>query len=58
MNVPCVLITGFEPFAEETVNPSECIVRELEGEVIEGHRIIGAVLLDRPPRRFGGRRCL
>ena len=32
MNVPCVLITGFEPFAEETVNPSECIVRALEGE--------------------------
>lgn len=44
MNVPCVLITGFEPFAEETVNPSECIVRALEGEIIEGHRIAGAVL--------------
>lgn len=44
MKTPCVLVTGFEPFDEETVNPSERIVRALEGEVIEGHRIVSEIL--------------
>ncbi|HTR50753.1 MAG TPA: pyroglutamyl-peptidase I [Kofleriaceae bacterium] len=43
-----VLLTGFEPFAGETVNPSEQAVRALDGRTIGGHRIVAAVL----PVRF------
>lgn len=39
-----VLLTGFEPFAGETVNPSGEIVRRLHGRVIAGHRVEGVVL--------------
>lgn len=39
-----VLLTGFEPFGGETVNPSQCIVEALDGKRIDGHRIIGRVL--------------
>ena len=41
---PNVLLTGFEPFAGERVNPSQEIVRVLDGEVVNAHRIVGAVL--------------
>lgn len=34
-----VLLTGFAPFAGESVNPSWQAVRALEGRVIAGHRI-------------------
>jgi pyroglutamyl-peptidase len=44
-----VLLTGFAPFAEETVNPSWQAARALDGRVIEGHRI-GAIEL---PTAFG-----
>lgn len=39
-----VLLTGFEPFAGERINPSQEVVRKLHGEVIRRHRIEGAVL--------------
>jgi pyroglutamyl-peptidase len=39
-----VLLTGFEPFAGERVNPSREIVRALDGEVLDGHRVVTAVL--------------
>jgi len=39
-----VLVTGFEPFAGETVNPSQQIVRALDAQVIAGHGVIGAIL--------------
>ena len=39
-----VLLTGFEPFAGETINPSGEIVRRLHGVVIAGHRIEGVQL--------------
>ncbi|MEO7431610.1 MAG: pyroglutamyl-peptidase I [Dokdonella sp.] len=39
-----ILLTGFEPFGGETINPSQEIVRALDGEHIEGHRVIGAIL--------------
>jgi pyroglutamyl-peptidase len=39
-----VLLTGFEPFAGEQTNPSADIARALDGEVIEGHSVIGVVL--------------
>ena len=39
-----VLVTGFEPFAGESVNPSGEIARQLHGTVIGGHRVTGALL--------------
>ncbi|MEO5560607.1 MAG: pyroglutamyl-peptidase I [Dokdonella sp.] len=39
-----ILLTGFEPFGGESVNPSQEIVRALDGEVIGTHRVVGAVL--------------
>ncbi len=35
-----ILLTGFEPFAGESINPSWDAVRELDGEVIHGHRVV------------------
>ncbi|SDR65622.1 pyroglutamyl-peptidase I [Opitutus sp. GAS368] len=39
-----VLLTGFEPFGGESVNPSGEIARQLHGTVIAGHRVVGALL--------------
>jgi len=39
-----VLLTGFEPFGGETVNPSQELARHWHGRVIGGHRIVGALL--------------
>ncbi|HVT74749.1 MAG TPA: pyroglutamyl-peptidase I [Lacunisphaera sp.] len=41
---PAVLLTGFEPFGGDRVNPSAEIARRLHGTVIAGHRVTGAVL--------------
>jgi len=38
------LVTGFTPFGGETINPSQRIAQELHGQIIAGHRIIGATL--------------
>lgn len=46
---PVALVTGFDPFGGEPVNPSQQIVQALHGEVIAGHRIVGATL----PTEFG-----
>lgn len=40
----CVLITGFEPFGGETVNPSQEIARLLNGRVIGGRRVVARIL--------------
>ena len=45
-----VLVTGFEPFGGETINPSGEIARQLHGTIIAGHRVAGALL----PCVFGG----
>jgi pyroglutamyl-peptidase len=45
-----VLLTGFEPFGGDAVNPSQDIARALDGSVIAGHRVVGRVL----PCVFGG----
>ena len=45
-----VLLTGFEPFDGEKANPSAEIARRLDGSVIAGRRVVGAVL----PCVFGG----
>jgi pyroglutamyl-peptidase len=39
-----ILLTGFEPFGGERINPSQQIVRALDGEIITGHRVVGAIL--------------
>jgi pyroglutamyl-peptidase len=44
-----VLITGFEPFGGEARNPSGEIAQALDGKIIAGRRVAGAVL----PCEFG-----
>jgi pyroglutamyl-peptidase len=39
-----ILVTGFEPFGGESINPSGEIARQLHGTVIGGHRVMGALL--------------
>lgn len=39
-----VLLTGFEPFDGEPVNPSDLIARALDGATIAGHRVVGLTL--------------
>ncbi|MBS0461087.1 MAG: pyroglutamyl-peptidase I [Proteobacteria bacterium] len=39
-----VLLTGFEPFGGEAVNPAREIVLALAGTTIAGHRVVTAVL--------------
>lgn len=39
-----VLVTGFEPFAGEPVNPSALAVQTLDSRVIAGRRVVGRVL--------------
>lgn len=46
---PTPLLLGFEPFGGEAVNPSQEIVRALDGQVVNGHAVIGAIL----PVTFG-----
>jgi pyroglutamyl-peptidase len=46
---PTVLVTGFEPFGGEAVNPSWMAAQALHGREIASHRVIGAQL----PTVFG-----
>lgn len=39
-----VLVTGFEPFGEHEINPSQLIAEALDGQYIDGAEIIGVVL--------------
>jgi pyroglutamyl-peptidase len=39
-----VLLTGFEPFDGERINPSGEIARALDGEIVRDHRIVTAIL--------------
>lgn len=45
---PAVLVTGFEPFGGDSVNPSAQLLTRLDGGTVEGHRIATALL----PCRF------
>lgn len=49
MSLPRVLLTGFEPFDGELINPAMEVVHELAGERIAGHRVEPATL----PVTFG-----
>ena len=42
--LPTVLLTGFDPFGGHDDNPSQAVVRALDGEVVAGHRIVGHAL--------------
>ena len=44
MKTKTILITGFEPFGGEKRNPSQEIAQALDGRVIAGRRVVGAVL--------------
>jgi pyroglutamyl-peptidase len=44
-----VLITGFEPFDDHSMNPSQSIAEQLDGQIIAGARITGITL----PVAFG-----
>ena len=44
-----VLLTGFEPFGEYKINPSQQVVERLDGETVGGARVVGLTL----PVAFG-----
>lgn len=46
---PTILLTGFAPFAGESVNPSWAAVRALDGAILERHRVCAVEL----PTEFG-----
>ena len=48
-SLPTVLLTGFAPFGGHVDNPSQAVVRALDGEVVAGHRLVGREL----PVEFG-----
>jgi len=39
-----ILVTGFEPFGGERVNPSALAAQALEGRLVEGRRVVAVVL--------------
>ena len=43
-NQPAVLLTGFDAFGGETINPSWLAVKALDREILEGHRLVAAQL--------------
>lgn len=48
--LPTILLTGFDPFGGETINPSWEAVRTFDGRRIRGHRIVARQL----PTEFAG----
>jgi pyroglutamyl-peptidase len=44
MNVPRILLTAFEPFGGDPVNPSLLIARQLDGVTIAGGRVVAVEL--------------
>ena len=46
---PTVLVTGFDPFGGDVVNPSWMAVQALHGREVAGHRVVGVQL----PTVFG-----
>jgi pyroglutamyl-peptidase len=49
-DLPRILLTGFDPFGGESINPSWEAVRALDGKRIGGHRIVARQL----PTEFAG----
>ena len=44
-----ILVTGFDPFGGQSINPSWIAVQALDGLELDGHRVVAAQL----PTRFG-----
>jgi len=44
MTVPQILVTAFEPFGGDTVNPSLLIARQLDGVTVAGARVVAVEL--------------
>jgi pyroglutamyl-peptidase len=44
MSIPTVLLTGFDAFGGDSLNPSWLAVQALHDEVIHGHRVVAAQL--------------
>lgn len=42
--LPTVVLTGFDPFGGDIINPSWLAVQPLDGEIISSHRIVSAQL--------------
>ena len=42
--LPTVLLTGFDPFGSDTVNPSWLAAKTLHGDILQGHRVVAAQL--------------
>ncbi len=48
-----LLVTGFEPFGGDTVNPSELVAAALHGQVVDGGGRRAAIVAQRLPCAFG-----
>jgi pyroglutamyl-peptidase len=44
MTMRNVLVTGFEPFGGEAVNPSALVAQRLDGRLVAGGRVVGVIL--------------
>ena len=53
-NLPTVLLTGFDAFGGDTINPSWLVAQALDGETIQGHLVVAAQL----PTQFAASRKL
>lgn len=42
--MPNVVVTGFEPFGNESTNPTMEVIQQLDGEIILDHRVIAVPL--------------
>lgn len=42
--VPTVLLTGFDAFGGDAINPSWLVAQALDGQAIEGHKVLAAQL--------------
>ena len=42
--VPTVLVTGFDPYGGDSINPSWLAAQALDGKLVAGHRIVAAQL--------------
>ena len=53
-NLPTVLLTGFDAFGGDSINPSWLAAQALDGEIVQGHRVLTELL----PTEFAASRRL
>ena len=54
INLPTVLLTGFDAFGGDVINPSWLVAQTLAGEIVQGHRVVAELL----PTEFAASRKL